>query len=52
MQNERISKQTASYKYLCVFLMATDNDHISTILSWLDENPCFYATPLGQNVKI
>ena len=28
-------------KNTCVFLMSIDHDHISTILSWLDSNPCF-----------
>ena len=31
--------------------MSKDNNHISTILSWFDINPCFYATPLEQKPK-
>ena len=39
-----------SLKNTYVSLMSSDNDHISTILPWLDTN--IYATPLGRKVKI
>ena len=35
-------------KNTCVFSLSTDNNHISTILSWLDTYPCFLCNAMRE----